>query len=163
MDVRAVFGISILLSFVSSGVAASLIVWPWLRTMDRNRALASLAAPHMFLRFIGLSFLVPGVVSPALPAALAIPVAYGDLVAGILAIVATAALVRRASLALAATWLFNVWGAADFVFAYYQGPRLQLQPGALEAAFFIVTAIAPPLLVSHVLGLRLLLSRQAAQ
>ena len=49
----------------------------------------------MFFRFIGLSFLVPGVVSPSLPAGFAIPAAYGDFIAGILAIVATIALVNR--------------------------------------------------------------------
>jgi len=44
----------------------------------------------MFLRFIGLSFLVPGVVSNSLPRAWAMPAGYGDFVAGILAIIATA-------------------------------------------------------------------------
>jgi hypothetical protein len=69
MDTQALFGISVLMSFVSSVVAGILFVWPWLRTMNRNDALIRLVAPHMFLRFIGL--LVPGVVSPQLPAAFA--------------------------------------------------------------------------------------------
>jgi hypothetical protein len=156
MNVRAIFGISVLMSFVSSSVAAKLYVWPRLRIMERNRALTRLAAPHMFLRFIGLSFLVPGVVSPSLPAGLAIPAGYGDLVAGILAIVATVALVKRASWAVAAVWLFNLWGAADFVLAFYQGGHLRIDPGAFGASFFIVTAVAPALLVTHILIFRLL-------
>jgi hypothetical protein len=41
--------------------------------------------------------LVPGVVSPLLPLGFAIPAAYGDFIAGILAIVATIALVNRTS------------------------------------------------------------------
>ena len=102
MDVRAIFGLSALLSLVSSVVIARLYVWPWLRTRDRNQALVPLVAPHMFLRFIGLSFLVPGVVSPALPAAFAVPAAYGDLVAGILAVIATIALAKRLPWAVAA-------------------------------------------------------------
>ena len=109
MDVRAIFGVSALLSFVSSLVIARLYVWPWLRTRGRNQALVPLVAPHMFLRFIGLSFLVPGVVSPALPAAFAVPAAYGDLVAGILAVIATIALAKRLPWAVAAVWLFNIW------------------------------------------------------
>ena len=87
MNSHAVLGLSALLSLVASVVAASLFVWPRLWQMDHNDALVSLVAPHMFLRFIGLSFLVHGVVSPALPADFATPNAYGDLVAGILAIV----------------------------------------------------------------------------
>ena len=149
MDVRAIFGIDVLMSSVSSVGAATLYVWPQLRRIETERALAVLVAPHLFLRFIGLSFLVPGVVSPSLPAAFAVPAAYGDLVAGILAIFAVAALARRSATARAAVWLFNVWGAADLVFAGYQGRHVQLHPGALGAAFFIVTALVPPLLVTH--------------
>lgn len=156
MDVRAVFGINVLMSFVSAGVAARL-VWPRLRATERSRALIPLVAPHMFLRFIGLSFLVPGVVSASLPAAVAVPAAHGDLVAGILAIVATIALVRRSSLALPSVWSFNVWGTADFLFAFYMAARAQLLPGAFGAAYFIVTAVVPVLLVTHFLIFALLI------
>ena len=90
VDPRALFGISVLMSFVSSVVAAMLFVWPWLRTMNRNEALIRLVAPHMFLRFIGLSFLMRGVVSARLPDGFAVPAAYGDFVAGVLAIISVA-------------------------------------------------------------------------
>ncbi len=89
--------------------------------MNRDKALVPLVAPHMFLRFLGLSFLVPGVVAPSLPAAFAIPAAYGDSVAGILAIAAMVALAKHATWAIPAVWLFNVWGAADFLFAIFPG------------------------------------------
>jgi len=111
----------------------------------------------MFLRFIGLSVLVPGVVSPLLPAAFAAPAAYGDFVTGILAIIATAALSRRVSWAVAAVWLFNVWGTSDFVYAFLEGPRVLTDVGRLGAAFFIPTAVVPPLFVTHVLIFRMLL------
>jgi hypothetical protein len=156
MDVRAIFGISALMSLVSSGIIAQLYVWPRLRNADRDSALVPLLAPHMFLRFIGLSFLVRGVVSPSLPAALAVPAAYGDFVAGLLAILATVALLKRAPWAIAAVWLFNIWGAADLLFALSQGPRLGIAPGDFGAAFYLPTAIVPPLLVTHFLVFRLL-------
>ena len=108
MDVRLIFALSALMSFVSCSVIAKLYVWPWLRARARDQGLVSLLAPHMFIRFLGLSFLVPGVVSPALPAAFAVPAAYGDFVAGILAIAATIALAKRGSWAIAAVWVFNV-------------------------------------------------------
>lgn len=156
MNVLAIFGLSALMSLVSSAVIAGLYVWPWLQARDRDQALVPLVAPHMFFRFIGLSFLVPGVVSPALPAAFAVPTAYGDLVAGILAVIATIALAKRVSWAIAAVWVFNVWGAADLLFAICNGPHARINPGALGAAFYLPTAIVPLLLTTHFLIFRLL-------
>jgi hypothetical protein len=92
---------------------------------------------------------VPGVVSPALPSAFAAP-AYGDLVATILAIAASLALFRRATLAIALVWLFNVWGASDFLLAYYQRlVTVQLDARMLGAAYFIPTVFVPPALITH--------------
>ena len=97
------------MSFVAFGVVTKLYLWPWLQTRGRNEALLALVVPHLF-RFVGLSFLVPEVVSPELPRAIAVPAAYGDLGAAILALIATLALARRASWAIAAVWPFNVLG-----------------------------------------------------
>ena len=157
MNPQATFGLSFLMSLLSSIVVAVLFVWPRLRTINREQALTWLVAPHMFLRFIGLSFLVPGVVSASLPKAWAAPAGYGDLVAGILAVVATAALARMSNWDVAAVWIFNIWGTADLLFAFYMGPRVGLQPGSLGAGFYLVTAIVPPLLVSHALIFGLLM------
>ena len=79
-----------------------------------------------------------------MPADFAIPAAYGDLIAGLLAIVTTIALSQRAPWAIPAAWVFNVWGAADLIFALLQGVRTNVDPGALGAAFFIPTALVPP-------------------
>ena len=157
MDPRAIFGISVFLSLLSSIVFAALLAWPWLQTRTRPRALLWLVSPHMFLRFIGLSFLIPGIVSASLPRAWSTPAAYGDMLAGILAIVATVALARAANWSIAAVWIFNVWGAADLLFAFFRGARVQLDPGSLGAGFYIVTALVPPLLVSHALIFKLLM------
>jgi len=47
-------------------------------------------------------------------------------------------------------WLFNMWGAADLLFAIYQGQLgVALDARMLGAAFFIPTAIVPPLLITH--------------
>lgn len=123
--------------------------------MARDDALIALVVPHTF-RFIGLSFLVPGVVSPSLPSAFAVPAAYGDLIAAILAVAASIALFRRASFAFLLIWLFNLWGTTDFLFAFFQGIELQIDAGMLGATYFIPTAIVPPLLITHVLIFTLL-------
>jgi hypothetical protein len=163
MNSHTLLGVSAFMSFVASIVAANLFVWPLLRTMARDVALVPLVAPHMFLRTIGLGFLVPGVVSQALSAAFAAPPAYGDFVAGVLAIAATLALTKRVSWAIALVWVFNVWGAGDLLNAIYQGNvNVKIDPGTLGAAFYIPTAVVPPLLVTHALIFWLLLRPKAS-
>ena len=80
MPVQALFGLSVLLSFVAFGIIAKLYIVPKLRAKHRQDAVLPLVVLHTF-RFVGLSFLVPGVVSPSLSPAFAAPAAYGDLIA----------------------------------------------------------------------------------
>lgn len=111
---------------------------------------------HSF-RFIGLAFLVKGVVAPELPAAFAVPAAYGDLIAALLALVALAALRSRFGIPL--VWAFNLWGTADLLYAFYQGNASGLVPGMLQATYFIPTFIVPLLLITHVLVFLILVRR----
>jgi len=99
----------------------------------------------------------PGVVSPDLPAAFARPVAYGDLLSAILGSLALASLGTRAGTV--ATWVFNAFGTADLLFAFYLGGRISLpdQEGLLGAGYFILTAYVPLLLITHGLAFRILL------
>ena len=87
----AFFGTSVALSFLAWGIITARYLWPALRYQPRTRALRPLLLLHSF-RFIGLAFLVPGVVSPNLPSAFALPAAYGDLIAAVLAFFALAGL-----------------------------------------------------------------------
>ena len=91
MTVQLLFGTSVAFGFVAWAVVTSLYIWPQLRTKSRIDALRPLLVLHAF-RFIGLAFLVPGVVSPDLPLAFARDAAYGDIVAAILALAALATL-----------------------------------------------------------------------
>ena len=74
MGIQALFGLSVLMSFVAFGLITKLYIWPRLRILERDDALHPLLVPHTF-RFIGLSVLGPGVVSPSLPSAFAGPAA----------------------------------------------------------------------------------------
>jgi hypothetical protein len=135
MAVQALFGLSVLMSFAAFGIVTKLYIWPRLQDMRREEALIPLVIPHIF-RFVGLSFLVPGVVSPALSPAFALPAAYGDLGAAILAIISVLALSARASWAIIIVWLFNVWGTVDLIHAIYQGQiGVKIDLGSLGAAF----------------------------
>ena len=149
MDSKAIFGICVVASFVAFGRVARTYIWPNVSRLNRDQALNILITPHMF-RFVGMSFLMPGVAGPQMSAAFAIPAAYGDLAAAVLAAVSVFALARRASWALVAVWLFNVEGTADLLFAYYRGVT-SLPTGALGATFYIPTVLVPALLVLHVL------------
>src|SRR4030095_14585712 len=156
MSSDALFGLSILMSFLAFAIVTKLYIWPRLRVMRREDALIPLVVPHTF-RFVGLSFLIPGVVSPSLSPAFAIPAAYGDLVAAILAVVAALALSARASWAIPIVWVFNVWGTLYLLHAIYQGQvGARISPESLQAAFYIPTVVVPALLVMHGLIFRLL-------
>jgi hypothetical protein len=152
----AYFGTSVALSFVVWGIIAARYVWPALRSQSRAAAaLRPLLLLHSS-RFVGLVFLVPGVVSPDLPAAFARPAAFGDLIAAALALLALAGLESRPGIVL--VWVFNVWGSADLIYAFYQGLiGVGIRPGQLGAAYFIPTVAVPLLLVTHGLVFRLLL------
>ena len=155
MPALAFFGTSVALGFVAWGIIAAQYLWPVLRSQPRAEALRPLLLLHSF-RFIGLAFLVPGVVSPDLPAAYARPAAYGDLIAAVLALLALAALPSRLGIVL--VWAFNLWGTADLLYAFYQGViGVGLEPGQLGAAYFIPTVVVPLLLITHGLVFRLLL------
>ena len=161
MPPRALYGISIAFSFMAWGMVTALYVWPALRLLPRARALRPLLVLHGF-RFIGLTFLVPGVVSPDVPITFARPAAYGDLMTAVLALLALAMLQSRLGLVL--VWLFNLCGPADLLYAFYQGNRTGLgyAPGQLGATYFIPTVLVPLLFITHGLVFRLLLTRDGA-
>jgi hypothetical protein len=163
MNTRALFGLSLLMSFLAFGLVTAFYIWPELKVMAAASALTALLVVHAY-RFVGLSFLVPGVVSPSLPASFTRPAAYGDLIAAVLAVIAILVLHARIPGALVLVWIFNVWGTADLLYALSKGrKRLSEEgPGAFGAAFYIPTVIVPALLITHGLIFWLLL-RPVAQ
>src|SRR5215831_12475383 len=89
------FFVSIAFSVIAWGIVTNRYIWPELRPRSRVEALRPLLILHSF-RFIGLAFLVPGVVSPDLPPAFAHSAAYGDIVAAMLALLALMSLPNAA-------------------------------------------------------------------
>jgi len=152
------FFVSIAFSFIAWGIVTARYIWPELRPRQRAEALRPLLILHSF-RFIGLAFLVPGVVSPELPSAFAHSAAYGDIVAATLALLSLVLLPRRAGIVIA--WIFNLWGSADLLNAFYQANDAGLMAGQLGAAYFIPTLVVPLLLITHGLVFRILLQHQS--
>jgi hypothetical protein len=159
MPARALFGINVLFGFLAWGVVAWLYIWPKLRQQKRADALRPILVLHAF-RFVGLAFLIPGVVSPDLPIAFARPAACGDLLTAVLALSALATLHRRGGIIL--VWAFNAIGTADLLYAFYEGNRVGIgdAPGLQGAAYFIPTALVPLFLITHGFVFRLLLQRK---
>ena len=159
MPQLALYGISIAFSFLAWGLVTAWYIWPELRRRSRADALRPLLLLHGF-RFLGLAFLMPGIVSPDLSADFARPAAYGDLIAAILALLALA-VGRWMKSEITLVWIFNLWGTGDLLYAFYQGNRVGLEPGQLGAAYFIVTILVPLLFITHGLVFRLLLQGEA--
>lgn len=160
MSPQLIFNVSVIFSFVAWGVVAQQYIWPALRQQSRADALHPILLLHSF-RFVGLVFLVPGVVSPDLSLAFAGPAAYGDLATAVLALLAL--LTLRSRVGAAVVWAFNLLGTVDLLYALYQGNQIGigLAPGILGAAYFIPTVVVPLLLITHGLAYRLLLRRAA--
>jgi hypothetical protein len=97
MQPQLCFFVSIAFSFIAWGIVTALYIWPELRLRQRADALRPLLILHSF-RFIGLAFLVPGVVSPDLPSAFAHSAAYGDILAATLALLSLLFLPRGLAL-----------------------------------------------------------------
>jgi hypothetical protein len=132
MTVQLQFGTSVAFGFVAWSVVATLYIWPQLSTQSRIDALRPLLVLHAF-RFIGLAFLVPGVVSPDLPLAFARDAAYGDIVAAILALAALATL--RSGVGIALAWAFQPLGQFRSTQRVLSGQHAAgLSPGQLGAA-----------------------------
>ena len=157
MSPQLCFFVSIAFSFIAWGIVTARYIWPELRLRQRAEALRPLLILHSF-RFIGLAFLVPGVVSPDLPSAFAQSAAYGDIIAATLALLSLLSLTRGVGVVV--VWVFNLWGTVDLLNAFYQANHAGLLAGQLGATYFIPTFVVPLLLITHGLVFRILLQHQ---
>src|SRR5258708_29326033 len=129
--------------------------------MDRVDAQRALAALHSF-RFLGLVFVVPGVVGPNLPVDFAAFAAYGDFATGVLAMLALLSTRMRPLF-----WLFvvafNVVGAVDIIVDYYHGIQLGLPAlaGEVGPGYAILILYVPLLLITHLVPFYLLARPQS--
>jgi len=157
MSQQLCFFVSIVFSLIVWGIVATRYIWPKLRLWQRAEALRPVLILHSF-RFVGLAFLVPGVVSADLPSVFAHSAAYGDIIAATLALLSLLSLPGRAGVVI--TWMFSLWGSLDLLNAFYQANRAGLLAGQLGATYFIPTLIVPLLLITHGLAFRILVQHQ---
>ncbi len=144
MTTQAIFVLQFVLSVTLFTLVTRWMVAPWLGTQSQQNALFWLTLPHAF-RYIGMVFLVPGVVAQPLPDYFAIPAAYGDLAASVLAILALVLLRIGWKGTLGVVWLFNIVGTVDLLNAL----RHVEVVSDFGSVWYIPTFFVPLLLVSH--------------
>lgn len=160
MSPERLFQLHLVLGYVAWLLCFGVYLWPRLRSMtpfDAQRAIATL---HSF-RFFGLVFILPGVVSPDLPARFTTFAAYGDLATGVLAMLALlTARIRLLFWPLVVA--FNLMGIIDLLVDYYHAVRIDLpaRAGELGSTYAIPIIYVPLLMITHVTAFYLLLRPQ---
>jgi hypothetical protein len=161
MTPTLIFNIQLVLGYAAWLLCFTAYLWPRLRTMDVADANRVIAALHSF-RFFGLVFIFPGLLGPAVPSSFAVPAAWGDLAAGVLAMLALISF--RARLLF---WFFvvgfNVVGAVDLVMNYVHAVRVGLPEvsAQLGLTYLIPVLYVPILMITHVAAF-VLMSRSAS-
>ncbi|MFD1554810.1 hypothetical protein ACFSHT_04075 [Paraburkholderia silviterrae] len=163
MTTQLLFQLHLVLGYVAWLLCFGVYVWPKLKAMDPFDAQRAIATLHSF-RFFGLVFILPGVVSPELPASFAVFAAWADFATGVLAILALlTARVRPVF------WLFvvafNVVGTTDLLLDYYHAIQVGLpaHAGELGATYAIPVIYVPLLMITHVTAFYLLLRPQPSR
>jgi len=153
------FFISYAIAFLVLALIARWYVWPAIK--DRRPALAlTPLLLYACLRVNGLMFLMPGLVSPELPRAFAVPTAYGDLSAAVLALLALASVRAGNILAVPLVWLFNIVGLLDLLYANISTFKDHVDPAWLGAAYYLAVLNVPAMVVVHIMIFVYLLRRQ---
>ncbi|HEY8999952.1 MAG TPA: hypothetical protein VIM89_01270 [Mucilaginibacter sp.] len=159
MEATILFAISILTSLIVWNKISKEYFWPRFHNVELRAAVQPILILHSF-RFAGLSFLIPGVVHAGLNPAWALPAAFGDFAAAILAFI-TLSLINTVSFK-PLLWVFNILGLADLIVAFIDGPRYNILP-FLGPGYFIIILYVPILLLTHLRVFKLLLKNNTLQ
>ena len=128
-------------------VAARLYLLPRLGELRPRTVLLPILLLHS-LRHLGLMFLAPGAIYAGLAPQFAVPAAYGDLIAAVLALAAIPAVATNARAARALVWIFNIEGSVDLAVAITLATVYAAAPH-MGPAYWIPAFWVPALLVTH--------------
>ena len=142
-----VLTVNLLFSTLVFGIAARLYVTPRLGAVPARSVLLPILLLHG-LRHLGLMFLAPGAIYPGLASGFAVPAAYGDFIASILAIISIPAVATDHPLAKPLVWIFNLEGSIDLVIAIVLANIYSAAP-FMGPAYWIPAFWVPALLVTH--------------
>lgn len=154
----SIFSLQLTLSLVTFALIARWHIAPRLATSVEGYLLP-LAWVHVF-RYVPLTLLVPGQVSPGVPAHTASTIAYGDLLSALAALAAVIFLTGKWRGALAVVWLFNIIGMVDLVVSTRAAIDAKLYDIPIGFNWYIVTLYVPVLLVTHAMMIYRLIRRK---
>ena len=137
-------------AFVAFGLMGRWYLWPALKDRAPRTALTPLLLYASF-RVNSLMFVMPGLVSAQLPKAFAIPTAYGDLTAAVLAFIALWPVRLEKTAAIPLVWLFNIAGLLDLVYANISTFKDHVDPTYLGISYYLAAINVPAMVVVHVL------------
>jgi hypothetical protein len=149
LPVNPILPINLLLGYAIFLTALRIYVWPRLATLSP----ATLLTPILLLhagRELGLMFLFDGATKTGMPPGFAVPAAWGDLSAAVLAVIALRAVRTGAASARTWVWVFNLFGTADLLNAIAMAVIHQ-SGSYLGAAYWIPAFWVPMLLATHTL------------
>ncbi len=158
METFVIFNLQFTLAFILFALAARWYVMPRLRAMPAPHALALALFPGA-TRFMGMMFLVSSV-APGMPAAFAVPAAYGDTLSALIALAAMVANRAGSSAGRALAWIYVVVGGADLAYGLFLGFQNQLWNHLGGAWTYIVLAF-PIVVLGLIVTTRLLLQPRA--
>jgi hypothetical protein len=160
MSPEMIFQIHLVLGYVAWLLCFGVYIWPRLEAMDHFEAQRAIATLHSF-RFFGLIFILPGVVSPDLPASFAVFAASWDFATGLLAMLALLT-VRIRPLFWLFVVAFNLVGFVDLILDYYHAVQVELpaKAGELGATYAIPIIYVPLLMITHIAAFYLLVRPQ---
>jgi len=156
------FFISYAVAFLVFALIAKWYLWPAIKDRALKAALTPLLL-YACLRVNGLMFLMPGLVSPELPSAFAVPTAYGDLIAVLLALLALALVRLENPLSVPVLWLFNFVGLLDLIYSNFASLKDQIDPALWGTAYYLVVLNVPAMIVVHVLMIAYLLRHRVVK
>lgn len=150
MDNFMILNLQSTLSLIVFALLARWYLVPRLSKLNLADALIPLLFIHAF-RYTPMTLLVDGQVSSEVPAEVANAVAYGDLTAAILAILAILFLKFKLTGAVIVAWIFNIVGVLDLINALRVGVGAKLYEYALGFNWYILNYYVPLLIVTHVI------------
>jgi len=155
MFIDLILPVSMFMSMLAWALVAKWYLYPHLLRQSFVNALLPLLFIHCF-RSVGLMFLIPGVTAEVLDPRFALPAAYGDLIAAILAFISIVLLKWNVRAGTLSIWLFNIWGLLDLINAVVRG-IMYVPNGSFGATYWIPGSYVPFLLITHILIFILLL------
>lgn len=154
------FFTSLAIGLVSWSLIAKWYFWPKVKALPFKDAVRPFLLLHTF-RFVGLGFLIPGVIFGELPHVFSIPAAYGDFLSVILAFISLLFLNINEKLARIMIWLLTIQGIIDILSAWIGAPLSGIKAGSFGGVYAIPPLYVTAVFVTHFVILGLLLRKNA--